>query len=50
MPGGPDTVEVPAGSKRYYLIEDVEDLGKGFTNEHRIGLLVPLAPWPSPLP
>lgn len=33
--GGPDVVEVPGGSGRIYLAIDVDDLGKGFANEHR---------------
>lgn len=30
-----DLVEVPAGSHRFYMVMSVEDLGKGFANEHR---------------
>lgn len=38
--GGSDTVEVPAGSGRYYEAVYVDDLGKGFANEHRGVLLL----------
>ena len=31
----PDMVEVPSGSGRWYQVGDVEDIGKGFVNEHR---------------
>jgi hypothetical protein len=34
-----DMVEVPAGSKRFYLVYHVDDIGKGFPNEHRFALL-----------
>jgi len=30
-----DMVEVPAGSGRWYWVTFVDDIGKGFTNEHR---------------
>jgi hypothetical protein len=30
-----DIVEAPAGSNRWYVVESVEDIGKGFANEHR---------------
>jgi hypothetical protein len=30
-----DVVECPAGSKRFYAIIVVDDIGKGFANEHR---------------
>jgi hypothetical protein len=32
----PDMVEIPAGSKRFYSVANVDDIGKGFANEHRI--------------
>jgi len=35
-----DVVEVPAGSKRFYSVNMVDDVGKGFQNEHRFALLV----------
>lgn len=31
----PDVFECPAGSKRMYLAMYVDDIGKGFANEHR---------------
>jgi hypothetical protein len=34
-----DVVEVPAGSGRFYTVQFVDDLGKGFANEHRGALL-----------
>lgn len=37
--GYPDLVEVPAGSGRLYLCIDVDDIGKGFPNEHRAAVL-----------
>ncbi len=61
-----DCVEVPAGSLRYYAVNQVDDIGKGFANEHRFALLVPLTGateelvynmnwneppnWPTPIP
>lgn len=50
MPGGADQVEIPAGSRRYYMVDYVDDLGKGFPNEHRFAFCSKLAPWPSPAP
>ncbi len=47
---GPDTVEIPGGSLRYYEVVMVDDLGKGFTNEHRFALLLQTNAWPSPIP
>jgi hypothetical protein len=35
----PDLVEVPAGSKRFYEVDWVDDIGKGFLNEHRAAVL-----------
>jgi len=59
--GWPDVVEVPQGSGRTYFCYGVDDLGKGFPNEHRFGLLwkawdfpgqvwVGAARWPTPIP
>jgi len=45
-----DVVEVPAGSGCLYNAQDVMDLGKGFSNEHRQAILTPIAPLPTPLP
>lgn len=35
-----DIVEVPALSGRWYLVTGVDDIGKGFPNEHRSAWLV----------
>lgn len=43
--------EIPAGSGRYYKIGGVEDLGKGFPNEHRYAvILADYVNWPVPYP
>jgi hypothetical protein len=50
---GADVVEVPAGSGRIYQIIGVDDIGKGFANEHRAALLVwtvAFGSWPTPIP
>lgn len=31
-----DLVEAPAGTNRFYIVTQVDDIGKGFPNEHRI--------------
>ena len=54
--GGPqvdpaqDLVEVPAGSGRYYVVEYVDDVAKGFPNEHRFAVIFAANPWPEPIP
>lgn len=60
--GGPyDVVEVPAGSGRWYAVAGVDDIGKGFGNEHRCAWLVKIGSslnsvefpglvWPTPMP
>lgn len=49
-----DVVELPAGSRRYYDIVDVEDVAKGFPNEFRIAAVTVTTnvtpPWPVPYP
>jgi len=56
-----DIIEVPAGSGRWYQVSVVDDIGKGFPNEHRGAVIVkiaePLDPtgfaglfWPTPVP
>jgi hypothetical protein len=51
-----DKVEVPAGSGRYYIVDFVDDSGKGFLNEHRVAIIyqanfIALVPnWPLPTP
>lgn len=48
-PSGQDTIEVPAGSGRYYLVGYVDDVGKGFVNEHRYAAIVKTGTWPQPI-
>lgn len=43
-----DTVECPAGSNRMYTVSFVDDIGKGFPNEHRAAVLQQLSQ-PTPL-
>lgn len=53
MGPGIDWVEVPAGSGRIYGVFRVDDMGKGFANEHRFAAIAPvpsLFPWPAPIP
>lgn len=45
-----DVVECPAGTGRYYNAVVVDDIGKGFDNEHRAAVLQPQANWPFPIP
>lgn len=56
-----DVVEVPAGTGRWYLVGFVDDIGRGFANEHRCGLIAQMNPqvnfglyagsqWPTPMP
>lgn len=47
-----DIVECPAGSGRLYLVFYVDDIGKGFPNEHRYAMLAksPGLPWTAPIP
>jgi len=51
---GEDCVEVPAGSGRFYRAWQVDDIGKGFANEHRVVILAKFAAtggfWPTPIP
>jgi hypothetical protein len=37
--GVTQVVECPAGSARYYYVCWVDDIGKGFANEHRLALV-----------
>ncbi len=53
----PDAIEVPAGSGRFYWIAFVDDIAKGFPNEHRWAIAVKLFTdghfdyrWPRPIP
>lgn len=49
-----DVVEVPAGTGRFYIVLSVDDIGKGFPNEHRAATVQQATPggvpWPSPIP
>jgi len=47
-----DWIEVPAGTGRYYTVIYVDDIGKGFPNEHRFAILHKMTaiPWPVPIP
>jgi len=45
-----DTIEAPAGSGRYYGVQNVDDVGKGFTNEYRIAYVHKIGVWPTPIP
>jgi hypothetical protein len=47
---GADSVEVPSGSGRWYGVFFVDDIAKGFSNEHRLALLAQYVPQPTPLP
>lgn len=52
-PASPDRAEVPTGSGRYYYVFHVEDVGKGFLNEHRCAVIYQTADfgsWPIPMP
>lgn len=44
-----DVLEVPAASGRYYICEEVEDVGKGFANEYR-GAIIRQIVSPIPIP
>lgn len=47
----PDAVEVPAGSGRWYGVLDVDDIGKGWPNEHRTASLYAIpGTWAVPYP
>jgi hypothetical protein len=56
-----DIIECPAGTQRFYQVRVVDDIAKGFANEHRFVLMwqqlegetfndVGFLPWPQPLP
>lgn len=49
-PAGPDVVEVPAGSGRVYDVLWVDEVGAGFSNEHRFAELLKRGTWPVPFP
>ncbi len=56
-----DMVEIPSGSGRWYTVQAVDDIGKGFTNEHRAAIVTQASQyidatdfpglfWPVPMP
>jgi len=46
-----DSIEVPAGSGRFYYCLFCDDVGKGFPNEHRFAILFKTQYiWPVPMP
>lgn len=53
----PDVVEVPSGSGRFYWVAFVDDIAKGFANEHRWAVCPKVWTngffnyrWPTPMP
>lgn len=48
--GQSSAVEVPAGTGRYYKVEAVDDVAKGFSNEHRFCIITQAGTWPIPIP
>jgi len=50
LAGVQDVIEAPAGSARYYRVAFVDDVAKGFANEHRFALLEQVGLWPTPIP
>lgn len=49
-PIGGARIEIPEGSGRFYLVVIVDDIAKGFTNEHRYCTLTKTDGWPQPIP
>jgi len=49
-PAGADTCECPAQSGRLYNVAFVDDIGLGFSNEHRFAMMVGVPTWPIPFP
>lgn len=47
--GSPDTVEVPAGTGRFYTVHYVDFIGCGFPNEH-LGAVIVRIPGGGPIP
>jgi len=48
--GGQDTIECPPGTGRFYKVELVDDVARGFTNEYRIAFIRKTGTWPTPVP
>lgn len=45
---GEDVVECPQGSGRFYRVTFVDDIGKGYPNEHRTATLLAAQNWIPP--
>jgi hypothetical protein len=46
-----DLVECPAGTGRYYFVQSVDDVGKGFVNEYRLAFMTSIVEsWLAPYP
>lgn len=45
-----DLIELPAGTGRYYRVDWVEDVGRGFPNQYRVAESHQDPPWPVPTP
>jgi len=48
--GNQQYCEVPFLSGRFYLVEQVDDSGKGFINEHRVCMIIQFQAFPVPIP
>jgi hypothetical protein len=47
----PDLLECPAGSGRWYVVTSVDDIGKGYPNEHRTAEMFTVqGSWTAPYP
>ena len=46
--GGSDTVEIPAGSGRYYVCETADYIGYGFPNQHKGAVVSQRFPFKTP--
>lgn len=48
---GEDCVECPAGSGRWYCVYAMDDIGRGWPNEHRCAVMMAIPSfWPDPVP
>lgn len=47
---GADIVEVPVGSGLFYAVQYVDEIGRGFANEHRVAEIFKNGPSPTPFP
>jgi len=48
--GQNDFGEVPLGSGRFYVVGFVDDIAKGYANEHRCAVIYQKEPFPRPMP